>query len=237
MADDQSQVCVCSTRVEDQEGSIHWGNTRSLTCVDGVLQTTVESLSKLKYEGLYRYLFLNDSWNKVYDLSFIRGTSVGFNMPNGYNGSDTCFNRKLVLHTPKYSFVSQQGYVHVLYSSSAVHRKGKKLIDSYTIIVQQLFTECEKIGIINAMKDWLSFYLLNSSRNAIDDLYFEKDSYKGFISDVERIKKTLSKVNTHLGLPRLSIISLPSASLRVFTFVWRYCIILLPLYLYIHKRR
>lgn len=232
---DSSQVCVCSTRVEYSDGTIVQRDTDSLSCTNGELQTDIDSLAGLQYMGLYRYLFLSDSWNKMYNLEFVRSTGVQFNMPKGYNGSDTSFNRRLVLHTPKYSFVSEQGYVHVIYNFSAVHRKGKKLMDSYSFILEQFYYECEKLGITNRMSNWMSCFLASSSRSALSDLFYERESFKSFNNSVKRIKIQTGELLEKFSLPQLNIKQFPSPSLRSYVFIWRYCEQLMPLYIYLRK--
>ena len=232
---DGSDIGICSTRVEYADGTPIESASKSLSCKDGVIFVNIERIAKDK-GGSLRPLLLSDSWNKLYSLKFLKDSQVTFNMPKGLNGSDTCFNRKLSLHSPIYSLVSESGYVHVVYQSSAVHRKGKKLIKSFIIIVKELAEESYKLGIFNQVNEYLSLYVITSSRAALNDLFNERESLSSFYNDVREVVGLCSELSSDLSLPRLSISKMPSFSLRVYAFLLRYCVAVLPAYFRLRKK-
>ena len=232
---DGSDIGICSTKVEDVNGAEIESASRSLSCKDGIISVSINKIAKDKGDSL-RPLLLSDSWNKIYSLNFLRESKVIFNIPKGLNGSDTNFNRKLALHSPTYSLVSEPGYVHVVYQSSAVHRKGKKLIKSFIIIVREQAEESYKLGIFDQVKEYLSHYVITSSRAALNDLYREKDSLSSFYDDIKEVVGSCSEITSELSLPKVTIGGLPSFSLRVYAFLLRHCVSLLPVYFRLRKK-
>jgi glycosyltransferase involved in cell wall biosynthesis len=231
---DGSDIGICGTRVEYADGAPIDSATKSLSCKDGVLAVSIEAIGKDKGDCL-RPLLLSDSWNKLYSLKFIKESQVTFNMPKGLNGSDTNFNRKLVLHSPTYSLVSEAGYVHIVYPSSAVHRRGKKLINSFVIIVKEQAEEGMKLGVFKQIKEYLSLYVITASRVALSDLFKERESLCSFFGDIKEVERLCSELSSDLSLPRLSINEMPSFSLKLYVFLLRYCVSLLPFYFNLRK--
>ena len=151
---DKSNICVCSTRFEDEKGIILQSGTKWYMCKDSEepLQTTPENLSN---QALSPQLHLGDSWNKMYEVEFIKHSGVVFDMPKGLNGTDTLFNRLLAVHTPLYSTIKEPLYIHVIYASSAVHRKKKNLMETYALLAERTIEECTKIGLQDVYRQYV----------------------------------------------------------------------------------
>ena len=107
---DGSNICISSTRFEDEKGSVNYSDTSffripknkiPLDCSDEVLLNNPSQVIK--------DLHLSDSWNKMYSTSFLRDTNVSFSMPKGLNGTDSSFNKKIVFLEAK-SGLSPQDY-------------------------------------------------------------------------------------------------------------------------------
>ena len=143
---DGSDVCVCSTRFENETGSILRGETSLFKC-DETREPVELNISMIAgkqaviYEGI-----IGDSWNKLYRVSSLKKSNVRFCMEKGLNGSDTFFNLRILLHGLRYSMISDICYVHVMYSNSAVHRKHRELIKTYEIITDGLIEESKLLS-------------------------------------------------------------------------------------------
>lgn len=230
---DGSDIVVCSTRFEDSNGHLLEKESDAYSC-----------LQSSKGEKLYNEIFesgfplrihLSDSWNKLYSTDFIRKSAVCFKLPKGYNGSDTLFNWKLAFHEPTYSSISNQGYVHVIYKSSAVHRRNKKLLDGFMIIIDQLLNEAVnartpdfiKVAIYNKYVEYL--------RYAFTDEFNECKGFKNrnillhelMTKEIQyRNQKSIKMAIRHTG----------TLSAFLFVFIYKYFSALLPLYLSIRAK-
>lgn len=145
---DCSDICVCGTRFENKEGIVleDWTSVFSCEESSAPFQTTPE-VFLIPDNPQIKQLHLSDSWNKMYRVGFLRDSGVTFCMPQGMNGTDTLFNRLISLHSPKYSSVNDELYIHVIYKSSAVHRKNKNLLRTYQIITEKAIEESKSLGI------------------------------------------------------------------------------------------
>lgn len=152
LQNDNSDVCVCSTRFENEKGyelPVESGKYKCLTS-EVPLITTPKELNEPEQYGVNR-LYLSDSWNKMYRVSSIRKTGVTFHMPKGLNGSDSLFNMLLSLHALRYSTVEEVGYAHVIYKKSAAHRKNKNLNATFKNIISDMINESKKLNIWEEM--------------------------------------------------------------------------------------
>lgn len=232
MLADQSDICVCSTRFEDANGHYIEKNSKTMRCEDSMepLQIEKDSITK-QYAKIAKMVHLSDSWNKMYSISFLRKSGVAFNMPKGLNGSDTLFNRKLSLHLPKYSTISNEGYIHVIYKSSAVHRKNKDLQRSYMFITEELIYESKKLNIDTQCEHMLCRYYYGTLFRAFFDAY--KDSsgnVQGFFRPM--LKKHDAFVKEQ-NFPRPTVSLSRLQSRKVFFFLLRRARWLLPTYFFI----
>ena len=176
--EDQSDICICSTLFQDSNGIMIEKDTKQFSIIQRKpIKVELKKLRDIKY-SYSGILTLSDSWNKMYSFDFLQKTKVGFELPKGFNGSDLAFNHKLVLHLPKYSFVSDATYIHVMYEKSAVHRKDKKLLEGFQNITSQLINECVKLDIINEMQEKISGVYINLLRSAFQDVFNENEFNK-----------------------------------------------------------
>ncbi|WP_294743635.1 glycosyltransferase family 2 protein [uncultured Prevotella sp.] len=237
MQKDDSDICVCGTRFETADGvylkdvSSFWESKESsLPYV-----TTPSFLSGYNSKDFLK-LHLSDSWNKMYKVSTIRRCRVKFNMPKGLNGSDSLFNMLLALHELTYSIVSNEGYIHVIYSSSAVHRKCKNLKESYRFIIDAMVSEANKIGKFESLKYMISrnWYLFQ------EDIFFDEydtvDKWYNLFSKYKLLKSRLVDFSTNRNLEKCSLSMAVSRSSWSFLFLFKYSLLILPFYIALMKR-
>lgn len=221
--EDGSNVCVCSTQFEKESGEPLQKETNTFLCKDSISPIIVDSkkLSELGNQEI-KQLHISDSWNKMYDLAYLRSTGVRFCMPKGLNGTDSVFNRLLALHFPKYSTISGKGYIHVIYGSSAVHRKKKNLLKSFLTISEKTIEECEKLGIRQQMEDYISQRLYSQLHVAYLDVYRETKNYKEALSELDKMLVIYKDfVNEH-RIKSTNVFKLRPKSLLLFTLLMKY---------------
>ncbi len=233
---DKSNVCVCSTLFINELGVVLSGETNTFLCKDSKspIYVNPQKLSNSRDTEI-KQLHLSDSWNKMYDVSFLKSTGVRFCMPKGLNGTDTIFNRLLVLHSPIYSTISVKGYIHVIYNSSAVHRKQKNLLKSFLIISEKTIEECEKMGIRHQLDDYISRRLYTRLYIAYIDVYKETAGYKEALSKLSNMYATYNNfVNEH-KIKRIKITKLMPWSVLIFTLMLKYLRPVVPVYIKIRE--
>lgn len=171
---DNSDICLCSTRFEDMEGNYLPKESKELSCVEtkSPITVTTEALSDPN-EHLTDQFYLSDSWDKMYKMSFLRKSGVIFNMPKGYNGSDMVFNRRLALYCPVYSKIGTEEYIHVIYKSSAVHRKKKDLLKTYSFVTEQMLGDINNMGNEAQLKGRITVFYYWGLYLACKDVYQE----------------------------------------------------------------
>ncbi len=229
---DNSDVCVCSTRFVDEEGHLDERKSRVMSCVDSVEPISTTNWFK-NYKGISKKIHLSDSWNKMYSVSILRKSGVTFDMPKGLNGTDTVFNRKLVLHCPTYSTLKEELYVHVIYKSSAVHRKNKDLLSSFMFITEKLKTEADKMNYEPSQMQWLTVYYYGCLFRVYNDVYKESVNVKNDFNSIYKRHSTFIKRTNLVPLRKGQIDSLPR---KVFVYLLLYCHNLLPIYIRVYNR-
>lgn len=215
ISSNSSDIAICGTSFlfETGEESVDYGNTYFNVICRNHKVTKSELINN--YCKLLNEYLMSDSWNKMYRVDFLKKTDVRFVLPKKMNGSDLAFNHKLMLHEPCFSVVSEPLYVHVLYSRSATHRKGKKLSDSMLVIMGQIVEESKKLLLFPSLKQQLSglFYLL--IRNAIQDMYNEnREAFPVFKEELEKVYSSIAIFKNDFFKPKSS--SFLSLSLFLF---------------------
>lgn len=186
---DRSDICVCSTRFEDQSGVFLPRETRGFYCEESLVPISMDfTISENVESNIIKQLHLSDSWDKMYSMSFLRKCEVKFNMPKGFNGTDTLFNRMLAIHSPLYSTVKGELYIHVIYTSSAVHRKKKNLLFSYQYITENTINESKKLGIYDKTKKMIISKYQKNLFDVLVDEFKESKSYFLAIKIFQTIK-------------------------------------------------
>ena len=221
-------VAVCSTRFEDADGREIPTPSFQCTNSEGVLQLKHENL----LSGFPLNIILSDSWNKMYRAQFLRTICVRFELPRGFNGTDTVFNWKVAFHQPYYLTIEAQNYVHVIYKSSAVHRKNKKLFQGFQHIVEQLLCEAEKLDNVTILCRCINTQYSDYIRYSLTDELQESASVANNIKTViefKRKEKSFRKKHPNLAI---SVSLANTISSKIFVFLYRYTTILLLLYLY-----
>lgn len=95
---------------------------------------------------LHRELWLADSWNKMYKMSFVKSSGVEYSLNNKYNGTDYLYNHQLILHCPRYAVLNEPLLLHRIVFGSRVHRKNKPLQEGFQEIVGAVFGEAKKLN-------------------------------------------------------------------------------------------
>lgn len=229
---DKSNVCVCSTQFINESGDALTRETKTFLCKESKSPIYVNPQKLLNSGDIeIKQLHLSDSWNKMYDLSFLRNAGVRFCMPKGLNGTDTIFNRLLVLHSPVYSTISAKGYIHVIYGSSAVHRKKKNLFKSFLIITEKVIEECENMGIRSQLDDYISKKLYAQFYVAYIDVFRETKGYKDASLELTNMFATYKNFINEHNIKRINIIKLRPKSLLVFILMLTYLRPVVPIYI------
>lgn len=135
------------------------------------------SISDLQncYCNLLNEFYMSDSWNKMYRKDFLINNNLNFKLSKGYNGTDLIFNHKVLLYSPKIVTITDRLYIHMIYEKSATHRKGKNLLKSMLVAIEQIVLESKRLDIFPLIRNQIAnlFYLL--IRNAIQDLYTDSN--------------------------------------------------------------
>ena len=164
-----ADISVCSTRFELASGDYLPIESKGFACDNSNDALKLKS-DKLN-NGTFPYnISLSDSWNKMYRMSFLRLTGVRFLLPKGLNGTDTAFNWKLALFEPTYSTIKEEEYIHVIYKSSAAHRKHKNLYTSFESITDQLIETTNEKNQFDLYKPAISSFYYGGLRMALTDV-------------------------------------------------------------------
>ncbi len=234
--EDKSDICVCGTKFIDSYGNDLTRLTQSFKSNNSKepFRTTATEFALVNNVRI-KQLYLSDSWNKLYLVSFLRETGVRFNMPKGLNGTDTLFNRTVALHAPLYSTVADELYVHVIYSSSAVHRKHKNLLKTYQIVTETSIRESQSLGIYEKTYKYIIYkYQTNLCEVLID----ESKETKGFKSFVQRLKE-IRNTNKTFALEndrRILIYKNNTIINTIIMILFQNCVFVLPLYIELGKK-
>lgn len=227
-----ADICLSSVRFEDEKGNIinnEVFNEKTSTTAEKVsLERITSSYNVIRHQHK-----LSDSWNKMYKLQFLRETKIQFELPKGYNGSDKAFNHKIILHQPLVSSVMNPGYVHVIYTNSAVHRKNRKIYEGSMLQFDQIYKEIKKIGIGNAMKIQLNCLFIQFIQDGMMDIATENGMFspeikKCYIDSKKRKRAYGLNINPFVLIEKGTII---------FAILYLFAPFLLPYYLLIRNIR
>ena len=231
MLTDKSNICVCSTVFVNEKGEKLQKESSTFLCKESEkpIRVTPNKLSDFSNTEIIQ-LHLSDSWNKMYNLAFLKNTGVQFCMPKGLNGTDSLFNKLVALHSPLYSIVGEIGYIHVIYKSSAVHRKKKNLIRSYLTISEKTISECKKIGIRQQMEQYISEKLYTQLYMAYLDVYRETESYREALTELRAIYSEYKEfVNKH-RIKEVGVRNIRTHSVKIFMMMMKWCKPMAPFY-------
>ncbi len=164
-----ADICMCATRF--------FSETSQQVCAtsgSGEKETVTPEQLPEKYAYFCNKYMMSDSWNKLYRRDFLVRSGVRFEMPPKHNGTDSAYNKKLMLHCPSFVGCSQVLYHHRIVEGSAVHRKGRKLLNSMDLIARQVMEETRRLGLAHMDGQVYSLYL-SSLRGALTDAYVESE--------------------------------------------------------------
>ena len=191
LINDKSDICVCGTQFVDSHDNQQEDWTNAFSCINShtPYHLTPEVFAS-QDNKIFEQIHLSDSWNKMYNVPFLKKEGVRFSMEKGLNGTDTLFNGLVALHSPRYSTIENKLYCHVIYDNSAVHRKNKNLLRSYQIIAEKNIEESKKLGIY----EYTFEYIAKRYQNNLLEVLIDEFKEKGFFSSVKRFHE-LRKIN------------------------------------------
>lgn len=228
---DKSNVCVCSTEFITENGEKLQKESNAFLCKESERPILLTPNILSNFAKAERQLHLSDSWNKMYDVDFVRSTGVRFCMPKGLNGTDSLFNKLLALHSPMYSVIGAIGYIHIIYKSSAVHRKKKNLIRSYLTITEKTIAECEKIGVRQQMEKYICEKLYAQLYIAYLDVYRETESYGEAMVELRSIYSEYDKFVHEHQIKEVDVWQIRTRSVKVFIILMKWCKPFVPFYI------
>lgn len=180
-----SNICVCS-RYDFKKEQIREISLNRETANQKIISKDDIEKRYCKFASNY---VMSDSWNKMYDINFVRESGVRFNLDNIYNGTDLLFNYLLLLHQPKISVVKKPLYYHRNSEKSRVTRKNKQMMNGFMIITDKLIEESNKLNLDNEFNQQISQLYIRLQYLASKDLIFDNNSiyrllkaYKKFLS-------------------------------------------------------
>lgn len=225
-----ADVCICSTTFVDYNGVILAKQTDAFRYDDSSegFKLTNSIYADAINNSKDRFT-LSDSWNKMYRVGFLRKTKVRFILPKGYNGTDSIFNQKIAYHEPIYANIAYSGYVHVMYKSSATHRKNKRMQEGFMIQILQQIEECKKIGIQELMQNRLKYTYYSYLLRSFEDIFQEENSV---ISQYRKFKemRLIHEKFMH-DYPILKMGQLKNRSYRIFEQLLNKYMFLVPILL------
>ncbi len=232
---DTSDICICSTKFVNESLEEIKSGSNSYH-IETSEKPTRPYLDMCDVQNVLTKLLLSDSWNKLYRLSVINSAKVKFCMPKGLNGTDKLFNNALAVHSPSYSSISDQLYIHVLYKKSAVHRKGKKLLDSMIIITKEIINQGHSNNTpLSILCKYSSVIYYSSLRAALQDVYNERDFFSFVTKDLNELyNKHKLFVDSYPELD-CNPYYMETLSGKLFCFILSYLKLLLPFYFLLRK--
>lgn len=124
-----------------------------------ITENSPQRLIELKSKNL-----IDPAWNKLYKMSFIKGTDVSF--PEGELYEDTYFNLKLLPFNPKI-FVSQDCFYHYVLNMGSITRR-------YNSEKLALIKERARLlkSVTNGIERYCDFYFIKCVFSAFIDMFF-----------------------------------------------------------------
>ena len=210
-----TDICVCGTKFINADGNELSKMTQSYMVSDSNMFIVDAIHLKKHYQKLASLFHMSDSWNKAYLTKYIRQASVEFCLPKGYNGTDLAFNYKLLLHQPKICTISRNNYIHIIYESSAVHRKNKELLFGFNYICSQIIEESQKCDLLVELSMQMSSLYLGLLRTDLQDVYNET---KGINAKKQKLLRHIEIANEFMRDNNLNNKMLPddTKSMRFF---------------------
>ena len=193
MIESNSDICVCSrydfTKKQIREILLN----KDIPNYKIITRDDIEN----RYCEFASNYVMSDSWNKMYDINFVRESGVRFNLDNIYNGTDLLFNHLLLLHQPKVSVVKKPLYYHRNNQNSRVNRKNKQMMKGFMMITDKLTAEANRMNFGLEFNQQISQLYIRLQYLASQDLTTENSSiyklskaYQIFLrSNKEYIKK------------------------------------------------
>ena len=232
---DSADICVCSTKFENETGDYLVTQSKFYHCTEAEKPYRI-NINYLEKENFPLNISITDSWNKMYRVTFLRQCKACFSMPKGLNGSDTVFNMKLALNEPVYTTCSEELYNHVIYKSSAAHRKKKDLYQSFCFLVEQLYAEGKRLRRVEQISIYISKVYCSCFRHASQDV---SDEYVQNQERNEALKDLLNKHKRFMADNPYIVIDWKSQntfSTKLFVLILQVYPGLLPCYLTMRKR-
>lgn len=214
MENDCLDVCVCRTKFvngDDVSFPLPWDERHST-----VIKITKERVEH-DYINLTSIYHLSDSWDKMYRRAFLLDSGLKFCMPKGLNGSDSVFNRMMILHLPRIKLISDVLYIHITRQNSMVTRKDKDLLKMNMEIYSKMMTTANELGYKSVYEAFRMEYFYRV-RSELSQKYnaTSKMDYLTILSN--RMERVLAYIEEHPELKK-PIYSLKRIDLCVFKFL------------------
>lgn len=195
MITSNADICVCGTVFLDMNGKEIKEFSDAFCYLKEIPPTRIDNdLLAEQFSELNRIYKTSDSWNKIYKRSFILKSDVHFLTPKGLNGTDSSFNKRILLHNPVIATIATNEYYHVIYNNSAVHRKNKKQQIAMQVLYDQLMEEAKKVGNYALLYHQLISVYYGALRDSFEDVYNEnKGNYKALYAEFLKIIDSHSK--------------------------------------------
>ncbi len=179
---DKADICVCGTTFLDMDGNELKKLTKGFTFNEEIPTRKIDiKLLSSSFNDMNNFYKASDSWNKLYKRDFLIENGIHFVTPKGFNGTDSSFNKRVLLHEPIIAIITSRRYYHVIYEHSAVHRKNKNHQMAMQFLYGQVEDEAIKIGIKEKLSTELSRLYYATLRDAFEDVYIENRANKGKI--------------------------------------------------------
>ena len=141
------------------------------------------------------------------------------------------FNTQLALHSLSYSTISDECYIHVMYSHSAVHRKNRDLNQTFKIVVKGILDETKilspTVNMIEAMS--IRWYLWQET--ILRDVYDSSPCYNfGVFPMFRKIKIDQKAFLKQYNLLECNPNIARTSSEKFFLFLYKHFFYMIPLY-------
>lgn len=211
MENNMLDVCVCRTKFvngDDVSSLLPWDEKNS-----AAIKITKERVD-YDYINLTSIYHLSDSWDKMYRRTFLLDSGLTFCMPKGLNGSDSMFNRMMILQLPKIKMISEALYIHITRQNSMVTRKDKDLLKMNIVMYSKLLAKANELKYKNVYEAFrIEFFY--RVRSELLQKYAVTSKMEYSIILINRIERIVAYIEDHPELNK-PIYSLKHIDLCVF---------------------
>ncbi len=214
MDNNKLDVCVCKTKFVDGNNvtfPLPWDEN-----YNKVIMITKECVDK-SYIKLTSIYHLSDSWDKMYRRTFLLDSNLKFCMPKGLNGSDSMFNRMMILQLPRIKIIPDILYIHITRQNSMVTRKDKDLLKMNMEMYSKMMAKANELKYKN-IDESLRIEFFYRVRSELMQKYnaISKTEYHNIL--INRMERVIDYIEEHPELKK-PIYSLKHIDLCIFRFL------------------